>query len=195
MKSWKNWLHGKGCYYDPPCVIMHHTVGIKVVLKQVTCSKLFTTFLSSLVVSDPHLQWFLKLTCEYPKSILSNLSNTTNMYFLSMWYLNMVCLYRCIFSPAWGGWGFFPHKRIMDLKLMITGSQKSHGIVLAARDYWVMGMFWPHTRFLRNAISSCRSTVTQNNGRGPESVPTESTYSRKNNKSVQIRVPWQSVMV
>jgi len=34
-----------------------------------------------------------------------------------------------------GRLGFFSHKRIMHLKLITTGSQKSYGVVLAARDY------------------------------------------------------------
>lgn len=59
MKSWNNWLHCKGWCYDPPGVTLYLHVEVKVFLKQVTCSKLFTTLLSSLVIFDPHSQWFL----------------------------------------------------------------------------------------------------------------------------------------
>lgn len=88
------------------------------------------SFLS--VNTGSYLQWVLKLTCEYSKLILSKLSNTTTtICFLCMWYVSAICLYRCIFSPAWED---FPHRRIMNLKLMTTGSQKSYGIALGHGD-------------------------------------------------------------
>lgn len=86
---------------------LYHSVEVKVFLKQVTCSKLFTALLSSLVIFDPHLQWFLKLACEYSKLILSNLSNTANIHFPPVCCANTVCSSRSIFSPAWEGLDLF----------------------------------------------------------------------------------------
>lgn len=187
MKSWNNSSQQRlvlwpcRCYSVPP----HRNL-----LQKVTCSKLFTTLLSSLVIFDPHLQWFLKLASEYSKLTPSNLliqpTSTSLLGAVQIW-----SAHPGVFSAQPGKvWVFCSQKNSRfkynaNWQPKVLGSGSGSQGLLSHRDV-LASYLLSHKCHLQ--LQEHRAT---NQGNRPETVPTESTYSRENNESGQISVPWK----